>query len=108
MPMMTSDGESALRSAGVGSVADTISCGTSQAELSAFTVFPLVGGKATTKSKFAKVGLASASLLAISTCLLALFGEQNAIDTSTNLLQEDPVLQATGNIDYSHSTNSRR
>jgi hypothetical protein len=108
MPMMTSDGESALRSAGVGSVADTISCGTSQAELSAFTVFPLVGGKATTKSKFAKVGLASASLLAISTCLLALFGEQTPIDTSANLLQEDPVLQAAGNLDFGHTTNSRR
>jgi len=75
--------------------------------LSAFSVFPLVGGKATSKSKFAKVGLATASLLAISTCMLALFGEQTVIDTSANLLQEDPVLQAEGNQGFG-SLNSRR
>ena len=69
-------------------------------------MFPLVGGKATSKSKFAKVGLATASLLAISTCMLALFGEQTVIDTSANLLQEDPVLQAEGN--GFGSLNSRR
>lgn len=75
--------------------------------MSAFTVFPLVGGKATGKSKFAKVGLASASLLAISTCMLALFGEQTAIDTSANRLQEDPVLQA-GEFQDLGSSSSRR
>lgn len=108
MPQTISDAESMRQSAGVGSVADTISCGTHQGELSAFTVFPLVGGKATAKSKFAKVGLATASLLAISTCMLALFGEQTAIDTSTNLLQEDPVLQAGGNLDFGSSSSLRR
>ena len=81
-------------SAGIGSVNDTTSLGSQSGDLSAFTVFPLVGGKPTGKSKFAKVGLASASLLAISTCMLALFGEQTAIDTSADILQEDPALQA--------------
>jgi hypothetical protein len=81
-------------SAGIGSVNDTTSLGSQSGDLSAFTVFPLVGGKPTAKSKFAKVGLASASLLAISTCMLALFGEQTAIDTSADILQEDPALQA--------------
>lgn len=42
-------------------------------------MLPLFGGKQVTKSKFAKIGMATASLLAVSTCLLAIFGETNPI-----------------------------
>jgi len=39
--------------------------------------------------------------------MLALFGEQTAIDTSANLLQEDPVLQAEGFQDLGSSSSRR-
>ena len=42
---------------------------------SAFTMLPLFGGKQVGKSKFAKIGMATASLLAISTCMLGIFNE---------------------------------
>jgi hypothetical protein len=106
-PQIIPEHSSVGLSAGTGSCNDVTSLGSHQGELSAFSVFPLVGGKATSKSKFAKVGLASASLLAISTCMLALFGEQTAIDTSANLMQEDPVLQAEAMQDYGSSSSGR-
>ena len=58
---------------------------------SAFQMIPLFGGKQTGKSKFAKIGMAAASILAVSTCLLGVFGESGVASTAISPVMEDPI-----------------
>eukprot|EP01010_Urceolus_cornutus_P004629 NODE_743_length_1378_cov_321.391272_g560_i0.p1 GENE.NODE_743_length_1378_cov_321.391272_g560_i0~~NODE_743_length_1378_cov_321.391272_g560_i0.p1 ORF type:complete len:103 (-),score=6.57 NODE_743_length_1378_cov_321.391272_g560_i0:892-1200(-) len=53
-------------------------------------MIPLSGGMQTSKSKFAKIGMAAASILAVSTCLLGVFGDQ-ANNIKPDILMEDPI-----------------
>ena len=52
-------------------------------------MLPLFGGRQVGKSKFAKIGMATASLLAVSTCMLAVFGDTNPVPQVD--MMEDPI-----------------
>lgn len=53
-------------------------------------MIPLFGGRQTGTSKFAKIGMAAASILAVSTCLLGVLGEQGT-NIPAEMIMEDPI-----------------
>lgn len=70
-------------------------------------MLPLFGGKQVAKSKFAKLGMATASMLAVSTCMLAIFGETNPMP-ETQVMEDLIFDNGNENNSGTHKYSSRR